>query len=184
VAKVKDIVAITRKQSGWLLSLIFICVLGLAAFYFQHQGMTWKSRIGAIQNWLVFDPCQKRGDASPSSSSRRFNQEPSFDAVYANADGKLVAAGRGAPEWNIRLLNNGAVLGESKISPRGEWVLEPGEPLAPGSHTLSLIAVDADGQHSVPGRKIFLLPVAPRPAVAMHPARMRVIAGIPSAGMK
>jgi hypothetical protein len=88
------------------------------------------------------------------------------------------------PEWNIRLLNNGAVLGEAKISPRGEWVLEPSEPLAPGSHTLSLIAVDADGQQSIPGRKTFLLPVAPRPAIAVHPARTRVIAGIPSAGMK
>jgi hypothetical protein len=184
VAKVKDIVAATRKQSGWLLSLIFICALGLAAIYFQNQGMTWKSRIGVLQNWLIFDPCLKNGDATPSSSSRPFNQEPSFDAVYADANGKLVAAGRGMPEWNIRLLNNGAVLGEAKISPRGEWVLEPSEPLAPGSHTLSLIAVDADAQQSIPGRKTFLLPVASRPAIAVHPARTRVIAGIPSAGMK
>jgi hypothetical protein len=63
---------------------------------------------------------------------------PGFDVVRVNPRGDAVIAGRAAPDAEVTVLDGGRVIGTAKADQRGEWVLLPGEPLAPGGRELSL----------------------------------------------
>lgn len=65
---------------------------------------------------------------------------PSFDVVRVNPDGRAVIAGRAAPGARVTVLDNGKEIGSVDADARGEWVLLPDQPLAPGSRELSLRA--------------------------------------------
>lgn len=182
MVKFKDVISQIQKHKRFLLFAIFICAIGSAIVYSERHGINWNRQAAALHGWLFFDPTAKRSSsAAPASSSDikpSFSREPTFDAAFADADGKLVAAGRGSPGWTIRLSSNGALLGETKASPRGEWVFEPNEPLAPGNYALSLLAIEPQGQHTIPGMKAIELRVAPR-LTPPPPARARAVAGVP-----
>jgi hypothetical protein len=65
---------------------------------------------------------------------------PSFDVVRVNPDGRAVIAGRAAPGARVTVLDGGKEIGSVDADARGEWVLLPDQPLAPGTRELSLRA--------------------------------------------
>jgi hypothetical protein len=81
--------------------------------------------------------------APPAIVPRR--AEPSFDIVRVNPEGKAVIAGRAAPGAEVTVLEDGAAIGKVTADPRGEWVLVPEKPLAPGDRKLGLTARTPDG---------------------------------------
>jgi hypothetical protein len=87
---------------------------------------------------------------------------PSFDIASVDDTGKLVVAGRAESGWTVPLGSKTLSLGETKADEDGEWVLTPKQPLTPGEHILSLLAVDPMGKRSVPGKRTIALSVASR----------------------
>ncbi|MEQ8369504.1 MAG: LysM peptidoglycan-binding domain-containing protein [Alphaproteobacteria bacterium] len=70
---------------------------------------------------------------------------PTFDVVRVGPDGNAVIAGRSAQNAEVTVLDGTAPIGVVTADERGEWVLVPDEPLAPGDHELSLSARLGDG---------------------------------------
>lgn len=65
---------------------------------------------------------------------------PTFDVVRVDRTGGVVIAGRSAPLCKIEVQDGDAVVGMSEANTRGEWVVVPEQPLAPGSRELGLRA--------------------------------------------
>ncbi len=112
---------------------------------------------------------------------------PSFDVVRVGPHGVAVLAGRAEPGATVAVTDGGVTLGQARADERGEWVLTPDAPLAPGGRELSLSARSAGGAE-VKGRDTVLLavppPAAPGPAVALllPPAGSpRLLQGAPDA---
>jgi nucleoid-associated protein YgaU len=70
---------------------------------------------------------------------------PSFDVVTVTPQGQAVIAGRAAPGDKVRVLEDGKLLGEVTADQRGEWVLVPSAPIAPGDRQISAEATGKDG---------------------------------------
>jgi nucleoid-associated protein YgaU len=70
---------------------------------------------------------------------------PSFDIVRVEPQGHAVIAGRAAPGDRVRVLDGGKPIGEVTADARGEWVLVPDAPLAPGNRQLYLEATGKEG---------------------------------------
>ena len=75
---------------------------------------------------------------------------PSFDIVTVDPRGQAVIAGRAEPGDRVRILDGGQTLGEVTADARGEWVLVPSQPIAPGNRQLSL---EATGPNGGPARR-------------------------------
>ena len=105
---------------------------------------------------------------------------PTFDVVRVTPGGEAVIAGRAAPGAVVTVFDGNRPLGEVTADRRGEWVLLPSSPLAPGSRELSLTArLNGD---SVQAERVVVLvvPEATRdapPAPAMAVAVPREGAG-------
>ena len=86
---------------------------------------------------------------------------PSFDVVRVGPGGDAVLAGRAAPGDEVTVHDGATVLGRVTADERGEWVLTPGRPLAPGGRELTLSARDpkAPGTPEVMGSGPVLLAV-------------------------
>lgn len=54
-------------------------------------------------------------------------------------------AGRAMPNSEITVLQGDKVIGRARADRRGEWVLVPETPIAPGTHTLTIVSRHADG---------------------------------------
>ena len=67
---------------------------------------------------------------------------PSFDIVKVDPSGHAVIAGRAAPGAKVAVLDGDKILGEVTADDRGEWVLVPTNPMAPGERQLTLEATD------------------------------------------
>ncbi len=65
---------------------------------------------------------------------------PSFDVIRVNPRGEAVIAGRAEPEAEVTVYDGDRVIGRQKADARGEWVVLPSEPLAPGARELSVSA--------------------------------------------
>ncbi len=74
---------------------------------------------------------------------------PSFDVVRIEPSGETVTAGRATPGSTVRLFAGTRLLGEAVANEKGEWVIVPRRPLAPGAHELSL-------ESRLPGGEILL----------------------------
>jgi hypothetical protein len=109
--------------------------------------------------------------AQPKDAEGRFLPPPSFDAVTADQEGMLFAAGKGPAGWNILLQSATQTLGNVHANGDGEWLLMLGQPLEPGEYVLSLLAQDPAGQRSVAGKSTFALTVASRRRTAPPPSR-------------
>lgn len=70
---------------------------------------------------------------------------PSFDIVSIDPRGQAVIAGRAAPGDRVRVLDGDKPIGEVTADSRGEWVLVPDAPIAPGDRQLGLEATGRDG---------------------------------------
>ncbi|MBT6096450.1 MAG: LysM peptidoglycan-binding domain-containing protein [Rhodospirillaceae bacterium] len=64
--------------------------------------------------------------------------KPTFDVVRVTPEGDAVIAGRAHPNSTVVIIADGQFVGQIKADNRGEWVLVPEKPLAPGSRQLSL----------------------------------------------
>lgn len=84
--------------------------------------------------------------ASPGGSkTAEADVKPSFDIVRVNPQGDTVIAGRAQPNAEITVMQGDKVIGRVRADKRGEWVLIPETPIAPGSHSLTIVSRRADG---------------------------------------
>ena len=72
--------------------------------------------------------------------------DPAFDVVRVNPEGNAVIAGRASPKSEVTVYAGEDVVGTVKADDRGEWVLVPEAPLESGAQTLSLRALDEEGE--------------------------------------
>lgn len=90
---------------------------------------------------------------------------PSFDIVKVDPAGHAVIAGRAAPGAHVAVLDGGNKLGDVTADDRGEWVLLPTGPIAPGERQLSLEATDpATGAKTLSSDTVALAVAPPAPA--------------------
>ena len=107
-----------------------VVVAGVAIFW-------WQTTPGNLPQHVV-----PQAAALPSPSLGAVAKQPSFDIVKVAPDGTVIVAGRAEPGARVRVLDGGNPLGEVTADGRGEWVLTPTAPLAPGQRQLSLEAID------------------------------------------
>jgi nucleoid-associated protein YgaU len=157
----EDSIGNKKRGGGFILILAVLILPGAAYLALQQSGSPVK---------LASLP-EPSKPARPKDLPGQRLPGPSFDAVSADENGMLVAAGKGPAGWNIRLQNAAQTLGDTKASEDGEWVLIPDQPLDPGDYVLSLVAQDSSGQQSVAGRHTFALTVAPRRKIVKLPSR-------------
>ena len=100
---------------------------------------------------------------------------PSFDIVRVDPQGQAVIAGRAAPGDRVRVLDGQKPIGEVTADARGEWVLVPDAPLAPGSRQLGLEASGKDGGPVRRSRDIVALSVASPGATGGNPSTLAVL---------
>lgn len=94
---------------------------------------------------------------------------PRFDVVRVGARGTAVVAGRAAPGAEVVLIANGRrELGRARADQRGEWVILPADPLAPGTYELSLRARLAGVELTGPDAVVVVVP-EPMPVAADPP---------------
>ncbi len=111
-------------------------------------------------------PAATSAPAQPAAPAVR---PPRFDVARIGARGTLVTAGRAEPGAEVTLTEGGRELGRARADARGEWVILPGDPLAPGLRELALTA-RLPGQDPVPGAETVVLLVPERPVQAPDPA--------------
>jgi hypothetical protein len=76
--------------------------------------------------------------AADAPAARVVVPPPAFDLVRISAAGDAVIAGRAAPGTTLEILADDQVIGQITADARGEWVFVPEQPLARGTHRLSL----------------------------------------------
>ena len=101
--------------------------------------------------------------AKPPAAAAEPNRTPSFDIVKIDPDGQAVIAGRAAPGDRVRVLDGDKPVGEVTADGRGEWVLVPTAPVAPGDRRLALEATRPNGADPVRSQDVVGLSV-PAPA--------------------
>ncbi len=107
--------------------------------------------------------------APPAAAVAPAVRPPRFDVARIGAQGTLVTAGRAEPGAEVVLTEGGRELGRARADARGEWVILPGDPLAPGLRELALTA-RLPGQDPVPGAETVVLLVPERPVAGAPPA--------------
>lgn len=100
---------------------------------------------------------------------------PGFDVVRVNPKGDAVIAGRAAPNASVTVLDGDKPVGTVTADKRGEWVLLPTEPLAPGNRELSLVAKDPTSGVDIPSEKVVVLAV-PAPKGISEPSATAAVA--------
>jgi nucleoid-associated protein YgaU len=100
--------------------------------------------------------------AAPEAAAKA--AEPSFDVVRVEPSGAAVIAGRAPPGSRVVVKNGEQAMGEMKADQRGEWVLVPAQPLAPGTHELTVEVQRPDG--TVTTGDDLVVVVVPPPATA------------------
>jgi hypothetical protein len=83
--------------------------------------------------------------ATPATTPAAPANPPSFDIVRIDPQGQAVIAGRAAPGDRVRVLDGDKPIGEVTADARGEWVLVPDAPIAPGNRQLGLEATGREG---------------------------------------
>jgi len=99
-----------------------------------------------VTNQLTGTP--DAGDNASAADGDALATRPSFDVVRISRAGDTVIAGRAPPGSTVSIYDGDELIGTVTADARGEWVYLPDQPLAPGSHELSLRAVTGDGVKS------------------------------------
>jgi nucleoid-associated protein YgaU len=98
--------------------------------------------------------------ASPAPQPPRV-VPPSFDIVKVGPTGTAVIAGRAEPGSKVTVRDGDQVIGEVTADSRGEWVLVPQQPIAPGDRLLSLEATTEKGGAPIKSEQTVALSVTP-----------------------
>jgi nucleoid-associated protein YgaU len=147
---------------------------GLASVAAVTGGLWWQGRqavqpaaspAAQLQPALAVLPPPGTPDAGATESA------PRFDVARIGAKGAAVVAGRAAPGAEVTLHDGEQELGRARADSRGEFVILPSEPLAPGAHELSLRTRDAQGRERQGEESV----------VVMVPEMAREVAVIPEA---
>jgi nucleoid-associated protein YgaU len=101
------------------------------------------------------DPAMPKPASPPSATP------PSFDIVKVSPSGTAVIAGRAEPGSKVVVRDGDTVIGEVTADGRGEWVLVPEKPIAPGDRLLSLEASNPQGGAAIRSNETVALSVAP-----------------------
>lgn len=112
------------------------------------------------------------GQPAGSASATRSTDKPTFDIVRVNPQGDTVIAGRARPNSEVTVLQGDKVIGRARADKRGEWVLVPQTPIAPGTHTLTIVSRHADGTEVSSDQSV----------VVVVPERGKDVAGSPASG--
>jgi hypothetical protein len=100
-----------------------------------------------------------QGKPAAASGAQRKPAEgaPSFDVVRINPRGNAVIAGRAKPNSAVTVFDGDKEVGTVIADSRGEWVLLPEAPFAPGSRELTLSAKDDAGSVADSGESVVLV---------------------------
>jgi hypothetical protein len=90
-------------------------------------------------------PSQAQSPTSQPPRAAASAGKPSFDIVRVNPQGDTVIAGRAQPNAEITVMKDHTVIGRVRADKRGEWVLIPQTPIAPGTHSLTIFSKRTDG---------------------------------------
>lgn len=140
----------------WIVISILLVILIIAALIFTGQCQLPESVRaslpgGATKETAASDPGAKSAPTNtdnslPTDDPQTRIEEPSFDIVRVDAQGYLVAAGRGASGSRIELLANGEKLAEALVDDADEWLILLDEPLSAGTTELKLSMFTKDGR--------------------------------------
>ncbi len=86
---------------------------------------------------------------------------PSFDVVKVGPSGTAVIAGRAEPGAKVVVRDGDKAIGEVTADRRGEWVLVPEQPLAPGNRLLSAEASGPSAGTTVKSEETVALSISP-----------------------
>ena len=101
---------------------------------------------------------------------------PEFDVVRVRPDGQTVIAGRADPGASVTVLDGDKPVATVTADAKGEWVVVPEKPLAPGSHELSLAEKSpADGTDRKSANVVVLSVPEPKPGVAGAPSQSMAV---------
>lgn len=103
--------------------------------------------------------------APPPAAVAERDDSPRFDVARLGRTGMLVTAGRAPPGAEVTLLDlarpsAAQEIGRARADARGEWVILPDAPLAPGAAELGLVAMGAAGTVRGPDTVLLLVPGA------------------------
>ncbi len=120
-------------------------------------------------------PAPAAAAATPATAPAAPAKSPSFDIVTVDPRGQAVIAGRAMPGDRVRLLDGGKPLGEVTADSRGEWVLVPPTPIAPGNRQLSLDATGPDGGPARRSDEVVALSVVRPTSAGGKPSALAVL---------
>lgn len=120
-------------------------------------------------------PAPKSSPAPAPAASAPAPTVPSFDIVKVDPGGHAVIAGRAAPGARVAVLDGDKKLGDVTADDRGEWVLVPTGPIAPGERQLSLEATDPATGTTTKSSDTVALAVAPPGPSAAAPGTVAVL---------
>jgi nucleoid-associated protein YgaU len=86
---------------------------------------------------------------------------PSFDVVKVGPTGTAVIAGRAEPGAKVIVRDGDNLIGEVTADRRGEWVLIPAQPIAPGNRLLSAEAANPGTGATVKSEETVALSISP-----------------------
>jgi nucleoid-associated protein YgaU len=99
---------------------------------------------------------------------------PSFDVVRVSPDGSAVIAGRAEAGALVQVLDGENEIGRITADPRGEWVLLPSAPMAPGTRELSLIAKGPGDLPEIRSERVVVVVVPERQLAAQSGGALAV----------
>ncbi|HEX2256986.1 MAG TPA: LysM peptidoglycan-binding domain-containing protein, partial [Afifellaceae bacterium] len=82
---------------------------------------------------------------APSAPAEAAPAAPAFDIVRVEPTGEAVIAGKAPRGSKVQIMSNEEVVAETSTDEGGNWVALPERPLRPGSHDLTIRAVNEDG---------------------------------------
>lgn len=119
---------------------------------------------------LPANPPPGASAAPPTDAAAPAFPPPRFDVVRVGARGTAVLAGRAAPGAEILLFANGdRELARTRADRRGEWVLLPADPLAPGTYVFTLRARLAGTEIAGPDSVVIVVPDSAVPTADPQP---------------
>lgn len=69
-----------------------------------------------------------------------------LDTIDYDDTGAVIFSGRAEPQRIVQIFINGQILDQTTSNAEGRWTISPGQTIAPGIYTLTVIQLDANGR--------------------------------------